>query len=502
MDQGILLLAYYSLVRVARASCSASPSARRSGFLLGVSPTLTRMFDPIMQVLRPISPLAWLPLGLVLFQKSEPAALFAIAVCSMWPTVINTMMGVRAIPQDYWNVAKVLRLSSSTTFTKIMVPATLPYMFTGYRLSLGIAWLVIVASEMLTGTPGVGGFLWQEYNSLVYAHILLAILTIGVVGFVLDRLMGWRSEAAGASKGRRGPLWRSSRFEVSPSRFRRRSGTRQVLRDVSLDVEQGEFVSIVGAMGQRQVDAAQPAGRPDDARRRHGRDRRRAGHAARRDAAFVFQNYSLLPWFTALENVRLAVEAAFPELTRDEQRARRARSSRSGSATRSTGGRGSCRAACGQRVAIARAFATEPQVLFLDEPFGALDALTRETLQQELARICAAEGERPVTTVMITNNVEEAILLSDRIVPMLSGPPATLWARRFRWSCRGRAALAQLDHDEQATQVRAHVVSTLTALTAVDADERRAAGAAAPTAHGGVARRSPTLKPERPSRSS
>jgi nitrate/nitrite transport system permease protein len=189
-DQGIVLLAYYSLLRVARGFLLGIVIATPIGFLLGVSPMLTRMFDPIMQVLRPISPLAWLPLGLVLFQKSEPAALFAIAVCSMWPTVINTMMGVRAIPQDYWNVAKVLRLSKFTTFTKIIVPATLPYMFTGYRLSLGIAWLVIVASEMLTGTPGVGGFLWQEYNSLVYAHILLAIITIGVVGFALDRLMG------------------------------------------------------------------------------------------------------------------------------------------------------------------------------------------------------------------------------------------------------------------------------------------------------------------------
>ena len=189
-DQGIVLLAYYSLLRVARGFLLGIAIATPIGFLLGVSPVLTRMFDPIMQVLRPISPLAWLPLGLVLFQKSEPAALFAIAVCSMWPTVINTMMGVRAIPQDYWNVAKVLRLSKFTTFTKIIIPATLPYMFTGYRLSLGIAWLVIVASEMLTGTPGVGGFLWQEYNSLVYAHILLAIITIGVVGFVLDRLMG------------------------------------------------------------------------------------------------------------------------------------------------------------------------------------------------------------------------------------------------------------------------------------------------------------------------
>jgi nitrate/nitrite transport system permease protein len=190
MDQGIVLLAYYSLLRVARGFLLGIAIATPLGFLLGVSRTLTRMFDPIMQVLRPISPLAWLPLGLILFRKSEPAALFAIAVCSMWPTVINTMMGVRAIPQDYWNVAKVLRLSRTTTFLKIIVPATLPYVFTGYRLSLGIAWLVIVASEMLTGTPGVGGFLWQEYNSLVYAHILLAIMTIGIVGFCLDRLMG------------------------------------------------------------------------------------------------------------------------------------------------------------------------------------------------------------------------------------------------------------------------------------------------------------------------
>jgi nitrate/nitrite transport system permease protein len=189
-DQGIALLAYYSLIRVGQGFLLGIAIGTPIGFLLGISPVLSRMFDPLMQVLRPISPLAWLPLGLVLFQKSEPAALFAIAVCCMWPTIVNTMVGVRAIPQDYWNVAKVLRLSRTTTFLKIVVPATLPYMFTGYRLSLGIAWLVIVASEMLTGTAGVGGFLWQEYNSLIYAHILLAIVTIGVIGFVLDRLMG------------------------------------------------------------------------------------------------------------------------------------------------------------------------------------------------------------------------------------------------------------------------------------------------------------------------
>jgi nitrate/nitrite transport system permease protein len=190
MDQGIGLLASYSLFRVARGFLLGIVIGAPLGFMLGLSPIFQKALDPLIQVLRPISPLAWLPLGLVLFRKSEPAALFAIAICSMWPTVMNTMAGVRAIPQDYWNVAKVLRLSRTTTFLKIIIPATLPYMFTGFRLSLGIAWLVIVASEMLTGTPGVGGFLWQEYNSLIYAHILLAILAIGVVGFVLDRLMG------------------------------------------------------------------------------------------------------------------------------------------------------------------------------------------------------------------------------------------------------------------------------------------------------------------------
>ncbi len=190
MDQGIGLLAYYSLIRVAKGFLLGVVLATPLGFMIGMSKTLHRMLDPVIQVLRPISPLAWLPLGLILFRQSEPAALFTIALCSMWPTVLNTASGVRAIPQDYWNVAKVLRLSPFKTFTKVLVPATLPYIFTGYRLSLGIAWLVIVASEMLTGTPGIGGFLWQEYNSLIYAHILLCILTIGVVGFVLDKLMG------------------------------------------------------------------------------------------------------------------------------------------------------------------------------------------------------------------------------------------------------------------------------------------------------------------------
>ena len=190
MNQGIGRLAFYSLVRVAKGFALALAIGTPIGFLLGLSATFHRSFDPIVQFLRPISPLAWLPLGLVIFQKSEPAAVFTIALCAMWPTVINTAVGVRSISQDYLNVGRVLKLSRWKMLTKIIVPATIPYVFTGYRLSLGLAWLVIVAAEMLTGTPGVGGFLWQEYNSLVYSHIILSVITIGAIGFLLDRLMG------------------------------------------------------------------------------------------------------------------------------------------------------------------------------------------------------------------------------------------------------------------------------------------------------------------------
>jgi nitrate/nitrite transport system permease protein len=203
LDQGILSFTKLSLSLVMQGYLIALAIATPLGFFLGLSKTFTKAVDPIIQVLRPVSPLAWFPLGLVLFSSvklmdgsgrtvfgaSDAAALFTIAVCAMWPTVMNTAVGVRAVPQDYLNVAKVLKLSRTKTLFKVLLPATLPYMFTGFRLSLGIAWLVIVAVEMLTGRPGVGGFLWQEYNAGSYSRIILCILTIGVIGLVLDRLM-------------------------------------------------------------------------------------------------------------------------------------------------------------------------------------------------------------------------------------------------------------------------------------------------------------------------
>lgn len=193
-DQGILRLIGYSLFLVAKGYALALLIGTPIGFLLGLSKAFARVFDPIVQVLRPVSPLAWLPLGMVLFlstgkQALENGALFTIAICAMWPTVLNTAVGVRAIPQDYLNVGRVLKLSRAKMLFKIMVPATLPYMFTGFRLSLGIAWLVIVAAEMLTGRTGVGSFLWNEYNNANYGNIIFSIVTIGVIGFVLDRLM-------------------------------------------------------------------------------------------------------------------------------------------------------------------------------------------------------------------------------------------------------------------------------------------------------------------------
>jgi nitrate/nitrite transport system ATP-binding protein len=268
-----------------------------------------------------------------------------------------------------------------------------------------------------------------------------------------------------------------------------RGGVHHVLRDVSVTIARGEFVSIVGAMGSGKstlLSVLAGLTSPD------------AGtvaingepvHGVRRDAAFVFQNYSLLPWFSALENVRLAVAAAFPELTREEQRQRAAQ-------TLELVGLGGAldrrpRQLSGgmrQRVAIARAFATQPEVLFLDEPFGALDALTRETLQGELVRLCSA-AERPVTTVMITNNVEEALLLSDRIVPIVAGPPATLGTPIAVDLPRPRS-VAQLARDEQASHVRAHVVATL----AASVKRRRTAGGA-PTVDAADATRATAWRP-------
>lgn len=188
-DQGIGWNLLASLRRVGAGFAVAALAGIPLGFLLGRFRFLGAACAPVISLLRPVSPLAWLPIGLLLFRAAEPSAVFAIFICSIWPMVINTAAGVAQVPREYLDVARVLRLSEWTVATRILLPAALPYVLTGVRLAVGIAWLVIVAAEMLTGGVGIGFWLWDEWNNLNVPHILIAIFTIGAVGFALEQLL-------------------------------------------------------------------------------------------------------------------------------------------------------------------------------------------------------------------------------------------------------------------------------------------------------------------------
>ncbi len=186
-DQGIGWNVLSSLERVGVGFGLAALVGIPLGFMIGRWSFLSGMAAPIIALLKPVSPLAWLPIGLLLFKAANPAAIYVIFVCSLWPMIVNTAVGVRQIPQDYLNVARVLNLSEWKVFTRILFPAVLPYMITGVRLSIGVAWLVIVAAEMLTGGVGIGFWVWDEWNNLKVEHIIVAIFTIGVVGLALEQ---------------------------------------------------------------------------------------------------------------------------------------------------------------------------------------------------------------------------------------------------------------------------------------------------------------------------
>jgi len=188
-DQGIGWNVLSSLQRVGIGFGFAALVGIPLGFILGRSPFLSAMVNPIISLLRPVSPLAWLPIGLLVFQKADPAATYTIFICSIWPMIMNTAQGVQRVPQDYLNVARVLNLSEWKVVTKILFPAVLPYMLTGIRLSIGTAWLVIVAAEMLTGGVGIGFWVWDEWNNLKVEHIIIAIFVIGIVGLILEQML-------------------------------------------------------------------------------------------------------------------------------------------------------------------------------------------------------------------------------------------------------------------------------------------------------------------------
>jgi nitrate/nitrite transport system permease protein len=190
-DQGIGYKIVNSLGRVALGFGLAALVGIPVGFAIGRFRFLSDMFSPLISLLRPVSPLAWLPIGLLVFKGADPAAIWTIFISSIWPMIINTAVGVQRVPADYMNVAKVLNLSEWKIFTKILFPAVLPYMMTGVRLSIGVAWLVIVAAEMLTGGVGIGFWVWDEWNNLKVENILLAIFVIGVIGLLLEAALMW-----------------------------------------------------------------------------------------------------------------------------------------------------------------------------------------------------------------------------------------------------------------------------------------------------------------------
>jgi nitrate/nitrite transport system permease protein len=180
-----------SLQRVAIGFSLAAVVGVLLGALVGQSVWAMRGLDPVFQVLRTVPPLAWLPLSLAAFRDSQPSAIFVIFITAIWPVIINTAVGIRNIPQDYRNVAQVLRLNQVEFFFKIMVPSAAPYIFTGLRIGVGLSWLAIVAAEMLTGGVGIGFFIWDAWNSSRLSDIIVALIYIGVVGFLLDRLVAF-----------------------------------------------------------------------------------------------------------------------------------------------------------------------------------------------------------------------------------------------------------------------------------------------------------------------
>ena len=186
-DQGIGWNVLYSLYRVGIGFGLAAAVGIPLGFVIGRFEVFRSMTSPLISLLKPVSPLAWLPIGLLVFKAANPAAIWTIFICSIWPMIINTAVGVQRVPVDYLNVARVLNLSEWKVITRILFPAVLPYMLTGVRLSVGTAWLVIVAAEMLTGGVGIGFWVWDEWNNLKVDHILIAIFVIGIVGLALEQ---------------------------------------------------------------------------------------------------------------------------------------------------------------------------------------------------------------------------------------------------------------------------------------------------------------------------
>ncbi|WOB45531.1 nitrate ABC transporter permease [Thermoleptolyngbya oregonensis NK1-22] len=192
LDQGLFRQTMISLGRVARGYIAAAIVGITLGIIVGSNKVIDKSLDPLFQFLRMVAPLAWVPIALAALRQNEPAALFVIFITAIWPILINTAVGVREIPQDYKNVARVLQISKQKYFFKVLLPSALPYIFTGLRIAIGLAWLAIIAAEIvMSGVAGIGFFIWDAYQQNYVTEIIVAVIYIGAVGLALDRLMAF-----------------------------------------------------------------------------------------------------------------------------------------------------------------------------------------------------------------------------------------------------------------------------------------------------------------------
>ena len=423
-DKGIGIQLGFSIARVLLGYLIAVAVAIPLGFLIGMSPLMSKALDPYIQILKPISPLAWMPLALYTIKDSNTSAIFVIFICALWPMLINTAFGVAAVRREWINVARTLEVGTIRRAFTVILPAAAPTILTGMRISIGIAWLVIVAAEMLVGGTGIGYFVWNEWNNLSITNVIIAILVIGLVGMVLDQILARFTRMVTFP----GIAMSDEKF-ISIEGIAKRypnpaGGTTAVFEDLWLSMKRGEFSCIIGHSGCGKTTVLNILAGLDEPSEGAVIVDGQAIEGPSLDRAVIFQSHALLPWRTVMGNVAFAVSSKWRNWKAEQVRAQAQKFIDLVGLTGSEHKRPSeLSGGMKQRVGIARALSITPKMMLMDEPFSALDALTRGTLQDEVRRICLETGQ---TTFMITHDVDEAIYLADKIILMTNGPGAVL----------------------------------------------------------------------------
>lgn len=426
------------------------------GLVFGLVPAINRAFSLSIELLRPIPPIAWIPLSLVLFGLGDPSAYFVIFVGAFFPVFTNTLLGVKEVPKLYFEVAQTIGVSPFRTFRHLVWPAALPSLFAGLRVGLGFAWMCVVAAEMIAARSGLGYAIQFNRQLLLLDRVVGDMLVIGFMGFLMARIMllierfvlPWRYARVNHLQGRRQAARiaealrstdtmtnanthipsiladcdridpeqdkvRGSQVEVSDLHFTYPNGY-DVINDLTLCADPGETLCLLGASGCGKTTLLRLIAGLEKVKQGRISIDGEAVEDRQDDIAMLFQGASLFPWRTAAENVMFALHRHIPDrkerfrvavnllkMTGLEQKAFAYPHQLSGGEQ--------------QRVAIARALAQSPRVLLLDEPFSALDSQTRESLQLQVSRLVWENG---ITVIMVTHDIAEALFMGNRVIVM------------------------------------------------------------------------------------